>query len=414
MDRPITIKEQRKKKYYRIIKIIVLGLGLISVLLIARKWLNPSIDLNQLTTDTVIVGEIQNMVTATGIVKPSSELVINSPIDSKIQSIALENGSLVSTNDAIMNLDVSFLTLENERLQDELQLKQNNVNRLQLSLEKDIRELQLDDEIKALELKNLEGQLSDAQRLFDLGGATEEEVEQAQQRLKIAELEKSKLENELSYRQASIHMDVSNEKITSSIQKKRIDELKTKIKLANVTAPLSGVITWIDQTIGKQVREGDPIVRIADLHSYSIEGEASDMHSDKIQLGQNVQIRLGDEIMKGSIEQIRPALENNTIQFRIKLEDESSPRWRPNMEVDVRIITATKSQVLTVANGTAFRGRKTSKIFVLQDQEAVARSVNLGMITPERVEILSGLSAGETIILSDMSVYEQFQKIKIK
>src|SRR5690606_1485537 len=117
-------------------------------------------------------------------------------------------------------------------LEEELNLKDNNVVRLKLELEKNIRDIELDDRIKDLQVQNFEALLSDAQRLLEIGGSTQEEVEKARQNLAIARLEKHKLENELEYRKASIESDVLNEKIQSSIQEKRLVEIQKKIELA--------------------------------------------------------------------------------------------------------------------------------------------------------------------------------------
>src|SRR5690606_31909259 len=195
---------------------------------------------------------------------------------------------------------------------------------------------------------------------------------------------------------------------------KRLVEIQKKIELATVTAPVPGVITWIDNNIGNQVSEGSPLVRIANLSSYTIEGQVSDMHAGKIRIGMPVQVRIGSQILGGSIEQILPAVENNAIQFRITLENPESENLRPNMEVDVRIITAVKENGMYVPNGPAIRGGRIQKLFVIGSEGAVARGVELGMRTAERVEVLSGLEVDDVVILSDMTAYEKRQNIRLK
>ena len=78
-----------------------------------------------------------------------------------------------------------YVALEFEKLADELELKKNNVTLLKLEYDKNLRDLELEDEIKALQLSSLEAQLTDAERLQKIGGATQEEVEQAELNLKI-------------------------------------------------------------------------------------------------------------------------------------------------------------------------------------------------------------------------------------
>lgn len=414
MDKEInrgTIKGRQRK---RILYVITGLLFLVGIVWVLRQVLAPTIKRSDLIVGEVRAGEMENTVSANGVVEPSSEIVLVSPLSAKIRKVVVENGTAVKKEDAILILDTEYSELEYQRLKDELKLKDNNVVRLKLELEKNIRDIELDDQVKDLQVKNLEAQVSDARRLQSIGGMTLEEVAKARQNLAIALLEKKKLENELKYRKESIASSVLNEQIQSSIQKKRLDELAKKLKNATVKAEVEGVITWLDNRIGTQVQEGDPLVRLANVSSYSIMASVSDMHAYKISIGQPVQVELNNAIEMGEIEQILPAVENNTIQFRIKLQKADSQRLRPKMKVAVRIIIDTRKRSIFIPNGPGILGGKSQKIFVLTGGRAVAKTVELGFRTSDKVEVVSGLEAGEKVILSDMSVYEGKSELKVK
>lgn len=414
MDKEInrsTIKGRQRKRGLYIAGAIVLLFGLGWIF---RQLLAPTVKRSDLIVGEVKAGEMENTVSANGTVEPSSEIVLVSPLSAKIRQVVTENGTQVKTGDAILVLDTEYSELEFQRLQDELKLKDNNVVRLKLELEKNIRDIELDDQVKNLQVKNFEALLADAKRLKAIGGMTQEEVDKANQNLNIALLEKKKLENELKYRKESIASSVMNEQIQSSIQKKRLDELAKKLKNSTIRAEVAGVITWLDNRIGTQVQEGDPLVRLANVSSYSIMALVSDMHADKISIGQPVQVELNNSIEMGEIEQILPAVENNTIQFKIKLQKADSQKLRPKMKVSVRIITDTKQRSIYIPNGPGILAGKSQKIFVLEGGKAVARTVELGFRTSDKVEVISGLKAGEKAILSDMSVYEGKSELQVK
>lgn len=405
------IKSRQRKRWLYGLGIL---LALLTLIFLIRKALTPTILLSEQIVGEVKSGEMENTISANGMVEPSSEIVLVSPLSAKINKVIRENGSEVKAGEPILSLDTEYSELEFQRLKDELKLKDNNVVRLQLELEKNIRDIEIDDKIKDLQVKNLQSLLSDAKRLKAVGGMTQEEVDKAQQNLAIAKLEKSKLENELKYRKESIASSVLNEKIESSIQKKRLDELAKKLKSSTITAEVSGVITWLDNRIGTQVQEGDPLVRLANVSSYRIDAQVSDMHSEKITLGQQVQVELNDTIESGTIEQILPAVENNTIQFRVKLNNATSDKLRPKMKVPLRIVTDTKSQSLYIPNGSGVLSGKSQKIFVLKGNQAEARTVEFGFRTSDKVEVISGLNAGEKVIISDMSIYQDKTTLKVK
>ncbi len=414
MDRQInkrTIQKQSAKKFiYGLVALIILT----GSFYLVRQLLDRPTELSDLSIATVKSGTLENTISARGTVKPSSEILLTSPLTTRIQVLKLENGAVVKPGELIMSLNTEFAEIEYELLQEELRLKRNNVTRLKLQLEKNIRDIELDNKIKALEVQNYQSLLSDVEHLQKIGGATNEEIEQALQNLKIAELEKQKLDNELRYRKESLSSDIRNEEIQSAIQAKRLGELGKKIDMTQVKANTSGVITWINNNIGTQVNEGAPLVRIANLSSYSIDAMASDIHSDKIKLGMPVYVRINEHNIQGSIVQILPSVENNTIQFRVELEDPESDQLRPNMQVDIRVITGKKENTIYLANGPAFKGGKTQKLFVLDGDVAISREVEIGMVNTEKVEILSGLAPGEEVIISDMSAYENRSNVSVK
>lgn len=414
MDKEISrdkLKTRKRKRGLYILGGVVAFLGVIWFL---RGVLTPTVKRSELIVGEVREGEMENTVSANGTVEPSSEIVLVSPLSAKIRQVVTENGRQVKSGDPILILDTEYSELEFQRLKDELKLKDNNVVRLKLELEKNIRDIELDDQVKDLQVKNFEALLADAKRLQAIGGMTQEEVDKARQNLAIALLEKKKLENELKYRKESIASSVLNEQIQSSIQRQRLDELAKKLKNATLRAAAPGVITWLDNRIGTQVQEGDPLVRLANISSYSIMAQVSDMHADKISLGQPVQVELNNGIEMGEIEQILPAVENNTIQFKIRLRKADSDKLRPKMKVPVRVITDTRQRSIYIPNGPGILAGKSQKVFVLQAGEAVARTVELGFRTSDKVEVVSGLKAGEKVILSDMSVYEGKSELRVR
>src|SRR5690606_26049668 len=196
MDKPLDQSNQRQKYLKKGLWIAIITILAILLLWGLRSILNRPLDASQLLTGTVQRGPIENSITASGLVKPSSELTLTSPLNTRIETVFMNNGTIVQPDDIILALDTEFAELEYQQLEEELNLKDNNVVRLKLELEKNIREIELDDRIKDLQVQNFEALLSDAQRLLEIGGSTQEEVEKARQNLAISRLEKQKLENE--------------------------------------------------------------------------------------------------------------------------------------------------------------------------------------------------------------------------
>jgi len=169
MDRPISQNEQNKGQRKQWLRWIIAALVLIALVYLLRYLLAPSVDADKFRFATVETGLIENAITANGLVIPASEQIITAPTASRIQKVLLTSGAEVEENDLILELDEEFVRLEYDQLNDQLKLRKNNVSRLSLEYDKNLRELELDDSIKGLQLSSLSAQLADMKRLKEIG-----------------------------------------------------------------------------------------------------------------------------------------------------------------------------------------------------------------------------------------------------
>ena len=282
-------------------------------------------------------------------------------------------------------------------------------------LDKTLFDLRITDSIKALRISQLQAELDNAIRLESIGGGTQEGIDKAALDLKIAKLEKQQLENDLRIQEKSTVTDLKELEIQSNIQANAIREMEEKLKRADIVSQRKGVLTWVNDNIGSTVTEGESLARIADLQSYRVLATCSDLYAERLRVGMQVIVRLTDEDqIIGSITNIRPTIENNVITFDIQLENSAHPMLRPNQRVEVFVVTASKNNIVRVQNGPAFKDLARQKVFVRNGEMAERRDIQVGMTSFDHVEILSGIAAGEEVIISDMSRFEHLETIKIK
>ncbi len=414
VDREISKSSQNKKKRNTWIRYILIGLALVVGFWFLRKLITPAVSDKDLILATVEEGPLENNFSARGVVKAASEIVLTAPLSTQVEAVYLEAGTEVKKGEQILKLNDDDSSLEYNRLQDELKLKQNNVSRLELSLKKSIKDIELDNKIKDLQIKSLRASLEDAKRLYQISGATEEEVEQVQQELDIAILEKQKLENELQYRNASFQSDVNNEELQSSIQRNVLNQLGAKISKTKVVAPVDGVLTWVNDDIGAQVAEGGRVAQISNLSSYYIEGTVSDRQKDNLHVGSPVRVRINRDFLMGRVEQILPSITNNQISFIVSLDEPDADVLTNEMNVDLFVVTDEIPDAIYVERGNGYRGGRVQDFFVLEGDELVRRELEIGIATSDRVQILSGARPGEQIVISDMTDYENRKTILLK
>jgi len=407
-------KEVSARKKRNLIVIIGVALFVLALgTLLVRNFFKSTISRAEINTAVVQTGDIENTINASGEVLPEFEEVLTSPINASVRSVSMEAGKKVNAGQSILTLDKSAAQTDFDKLGFQIESKENEIRKLKLDLEKSFYDIKSNNKIKQLRISNLIDAVSNAKRLFKAGGGTREGIEQAELNLKVAELEKQQLENEILSKQQTMKIEIREAEISLAIQRNDQLALKRKLDLANVQAARPGVVTWVNRNIGAMVREGDPIARIADLSSFKVAGTISDNMLDQVSNNMPAIIRTNDILLRGHIINISPSVSNGLVSFDVQLDDRNHKALRPNMKVELYLVTQTRSNVTRVANGAAFKGAKSQDIFVLKDGRAERRTVSTGLSNFDYIEILSGLKPGEVVITTDLSDYKNTREITV-
>lgn len=402
---------KRKRKYLLIAGTLILLLLL--AIWFLRASLRSSLKRSAFTTAVVEKGGIENTITASGEVLPEFEETITSPINASVQKVILDAGSRVKAGQSILTLDKSTSQTEYTKLKFQLESKRNDIKKLRLQLDKSFYDIQSNNDIKQLRINSLDADVENAKRLFKAGGGTKEDVSQAELNLKVAMLEKQQLENEIKNKQQTMRAEMKEAEIAASIQENDLNELGRRLQLANIVASREGVVTWVNKNIGASIREGDALARIADLGSFKVQGSLSDNYLDQLHNAMTAIIRINDTQIRGTVINIQPSVHNGIVSFDIQLDQRNNKTLRPNMKVDVFLITSTHSNVLRVANGPTFKGSPTQDIFIVNNGRAEKRTVHIGMMNFDYVELKDNVRPGDVVITSDMSEYKNSQEIII-
>ncbi len=415
MDRTISNAVKQKRKTGQIIRSVGIGIVFIAIILSFRFFIKPAIQKNEFYTDSTEIGNVEASITASGIVLPEFEEIITSPIQSRIVKINYNTGEKVKPGDPILLLDTKITESSLEKLKDELSMKKNNVNQLKLQLEKNLIDLKTQYEIRKLQVENMETELEEEKYLDKIGGGTKEKIEKAELNLKISKLELEQIRQSIENQEKSIQANVLGLNYEISIQQKSVNELQDKLNQSTITTSKDGVVTWINDQIGKNINAGDELVKVANLQSYEVSGKISDMYAEKLHIGSTVIVRINENTeVRGEVVSVSPAVSGNIIDFKIKLAKKDHELLRPNLKVDVFVVTAFKENVLRLKNGAFYKGATKQNVFVVDGNKLVRREVEFGESNFNYVEIAKGLKEGEEVVVSDMTDYERHERITVK
>jgi HlyD family secretion protein len=415
MDREISNNDINKRKVKTGLWVAFAVVAMAVSAWILRGSLKTSVKQNDIRTAVAELGSIENTLTASGEVLPEFEQVITSPITAIIQNVLLNEGANVKKGERILELDKEFTRLNFEKQKDQLDLKRNSIVKLKLDLDRSFFDLKINDSIKAFKINALNADVENAKRLFKAGGGTRETIEKADNDLHIAQLEKRQLENDLRTRQAIMQSSIRETEISASIQEKELKEFERKLQQADILTTRAGVLTFVNKNIGSKINEGEVLARLADLASFKITGSISDNYASQIRLNMPVVVRINNETVRGTITNINPSVSNNVLTFDVRLDNQNNAQFRPKMKVEVFLVTDSRSKIVRVANGAAFKGGSSQDIFVVRtDGKLERRTVKIGLQNFDFVEITEGVRVGEKVVISDMSSYKNVHEMEVK
>lgn len=413
MDFEIPQQELKRQSRRRYLQGAILALLVVAGIFGFRYFIRPSVDYRNLQTAPVVIGSIQASLTANGRVVPEFEQLITSPLQARIDSVYHGAGAIVKAGTPILKLDLSYTQLELEKLEEGLQKKRNEATLIRLRMEKSLAELESQSDIKQLRIRSLESELENEKHLDSIGGGTAESVRQAELQLQIARRELQQLQEQIYNQQQTNKADLSTLGYEIRIEEKGINELRRRMQQAEIRAQRNGVIVYVKDKLGANVQAGEELVRLADLSRFKVVASLSESYAGELSPGGMVNVRAGSTDLRGIISSVRPEVTNGLVSFEVSLEQNDAPMLRPNLQVEVFVVTAFKDSTLVVRNGAFFKGRKDQKVFVVRGDKAIARRVDIGLSNMDMVEV-QGLEAGDELIISDMSKYDQADELQLQ
>ncbi|MDQ3393944.1 MAG: HlyD family efflux transporter periplasmic adaptor subunit [Bacteroidota bacterium] len=411
MDIEIPKEIIRARKFKRSIFIGAFGAVIIIIIYGFYGFIKPSVQRSTLLTAIAEQGSIESTIAASGTVLPLNEQVITSPIEAKIEKVLHFAGEKISPGQPLLILNKEYSLIALEKLKEENSLKRNNITREKLNLAKGINELETKLEIQQLRVESLEALYEDEKKLIKIGGTTEDKLKQALLNLKVAQQEMYLTQKQISNLESAMVAELNALHIEIRIQEKSIEELERKIEQAEIKATTEGVVTYVNGDIGTTIKPGEQVAKIADLSSFKIEGTISDSYANFLNLGSAVLVKIQNNELRGTISKIQPAVSNGIIKFTIDLEEKDHSALRPSLRVDVFVVTSFKENAVKVKNGAFYKGSKNQKVFIIKDNIAYRKTINIGESNFDFVELQNEVQAGDEVIISDMKDYQHMEQI---
>jgi HlyD family secretion protein len=168
--------------------------------------------------------------------------------------------------------------------------------------------------------------------------------------------------------------------------------------------------------VGQQVAPGTNVARVADPTRLKAELRIAETQARDLTIGQVAQVDTRNGIIAGKVTRIDPAAQNGTVTVDVALEGELPRGARPDLSVDGTIELERLDSVLYVGRPAFGQEQSTVGLFRLDAEtgEASRVQVKLGRSSVNTIEILEGLKEGDQVVLSDMSAWDAFDRLRLR
>jgi len=224
------------------------------------------------------------------------------------------------------------------------------------------------------------------------------------------EMEKKKVESNSKSAAARIgaqQAKVEQLRVAYELRKKQLDEL-------NVRAGVAGVVQQVPVEPGQRVAPGTILAKVAEPGRLKAELQIPETQVKDVAVGQPASIDTRSGIIPGQVIRIDPAAVNGTVKVDVQLNGEYPKGTRPDLSVDGTIDIERLADVLYVGRPAYGQAESTVGIFrLMPNGEANRVQVKLGRSSVNQIEIVEGLRETDQVILSDMSAWDSYDRVRL-
>ncbi|HTC67559.1 MAG TPA: HlyD family efflux transporter periplasmic adaptor subunit [Candidatus Acidoferrum sp.] len=376
----------------------------------------PSVDRATVWTDEVKRGPMLREVRGLGTLVPEEIRWIPAQTESRVERIVVRPGAIVKPDTII--LELSNPSLQRDALDAEYQLKGAEADYENLKVQ--VNSELLNQKAQAASVRS---EYEQAHLQHDVDDKLHQEGLGADVTAKLSKVKDEQLaiRAQLEDQRTLIANDSAVARLAA--QRAHVDQQRalyqlrrSELEALHVRAGIDGVLQLLPVDVGQHVTPGTNLARVADPKKLKAEIKIAETQAKDAMIGQKATIDTRNGIVSGHVSRIDPSVQNGTVTVDVAIDQPLPQGARPDLSVDGTIEIENLKDVLFVGRPVHGQSDSTVGIFKLDDDgtEATRVNVKLGRSSVNTIEIVSGLRVGDKVILSDMSAWDNFDRIRLK
>jgi HlyD family secretion protein len=405
----------------RIRNAIYIGVGLLVVALISvglsrLKPAAPTVERAVVWPDTVKRGPMVRQVRGLGTLTPEDIRWIPATTQGRVERIILRPGTQVKSGDVILELTNPQLEQQLQDAELKLQAAEAGLANIKVQLQNDLLATRA-------AAANIEADFNKASMQAQMNEALAKDQLVSALVLQQSKVDAASLETRNQIAKDQLAGKADSMRAQLAVQQSLVDQARALLRLTSqqrdelkVRAGLDGTLQVVPVEVGQQVAPGTNLARVANPSRLKAEIKIAETQAKDIQIGQKAEVDTRNGIVEGRVARIDPSVQNGTRTVDITLTGDLPRGAVPDLSVDGTIELERMNDVLYMGRPAFGQEQSVVGLFKIQADGVTAErvQVKLGKSSVNTVEILSGLKVSDQVILSDMSAYDAYDRIRLK
>ena len=412
------LKERKRKRQVIAAVIAIAVIVALTVAFHRLKPAAPTVERGTVWTDSVKRGSMLRQVRGIGSLVPSQESVLQIPAETEatVLRIRMLPGSQVKADSVLM--EMSNPQVEQAAVDAHLQWKaaEAEYQSQRMKLESDLMTQKAGAATVTADYNQAELQAQTDKSLYDLGVISGLAYKASKGKSDELTIRNQLAEQSLTSTQKSIDAQLAEQQARVD-QMRVLDELKQKqLNALKVRAGIDGVLVELPLHVGEHVSPGAMLAKVVQPDHLMAELKVAETQARDVQIGEPASVDTHNGVIAGTVMRVDPGVQNGTVTVDVKLTGEIPKGARPDLSVDGTIDLERLDNVLYVGRPAFGQENSTISLFRLEGDghDAARVQVKVGRASVNSIQVIEGLREGDTVVLSDMSLWDNTDRIRLQ
>ena len=412
MDTKI-VKKKYKLKFISIIVVSALAVSVFGWYFFNQKK-TYNVKLEDIQTDEVTNGKFEDMLMVTAQTQSLNSSLVNVLEGGAVKEIFAEDGQMLIKGQPIArvynpNTEFNYLNQETGIMQQISQMRSSllELKNQEFTQDKELLQSQ-NDYNTALQSFNLQKRLYDA----EIGKKTDYDI--ALQNLNYQKQRKVIVEKGASSEKASRNSQFSAINNSISQMEKSLNILRSNKNNFLIMSPVSGRLSSFNISLGQNLTSGESIGKVDLMGGYKLIAKVDEYYINKLTNGIKGSLESNAKQFEVIITKILPEVKDGQFSVELNFVDVKPENLKIGMTFGVKLKLSADTQSMMIPRRNFYKDTNGRWIFVMKNNKAEKRNINLGRENQMFYEVVSGLKQGETVITSDYSEFKKYEILDIQ